>query len=835
MSQDKAKSHHSRALSQYASIQGDLSGTIANPDSVQELSHQAMAQLNPNYKEQMTNELLNEEAIHNIIRNNNRNRDNPNRTGQMYEAIEKAMKQFFDDEVDISNMAERVMTQIIKEAEDQPLLNKNENTGYGTGNTQTMSINEMKQQQQQQQTRNYNYHLGDSGTSDDDEELDRQVQETVEQGRRRVSELIHIEDSLMSFLDDPREAHRMAQEILMSVMKTEPLENDDNGIIGTDTNNYQIIPYENTEQELLFLMDPGYRPPTNAIEMSNVTAGQGMATQTQGTFNNNNRTTNTNKNVSHFDNNNNNNNNNNNSFKSGFNAGLASVGVHNGIDVNTPSSVSTAAATAGRRDSHSNISGYYPPSSSSAIDVGVGTQDMGVGTGGNNWINDPSAAEEMMDDPQVKQATRSHKRKVSLFNAIKTTMHHKFDNADEANAMASNVMKEILWTKDMTNELVTDNSVRTAIKHHKRKISLFKAVKDTMSETFSNDPIWADKMARSVMKQIVANKELAKDLIVNDTAVKEIQKKHKRKISMFNALKSEMSMKYDDPKKAQMMAQQVMKEIVAQKKQIQASQKKRGSVDLSKDDDDEKDKRKDGKAEQDDDDNNNNENEEDYDLISLKSDDSMYDFLDNLNSEMKEKSDEAKIENLLSNNANVQLEMLTHARKASTFQGLKNVLTEQLEDSKEGTRLARKIMKKLVEDQKAHGMVGFGTGSRDEAPYQINGNKNENEEDRDNTDDEIDEKATRLRNQFNELVGKYEERQVVIDSQNEKMAQQKDEIVKTKQELIACYTIIKLQNEELQKLKTELDELKHKKRILARQANASMEKMRQLIKQHGNN
>ena len=60
--QNKALSHHSRALSQYASIQNDVSSAIKDQSKSSMIAKTAMKEINPHYKDVEINQNWSEEA-----------------------------------------------------------------------------------------------------------------------------------------------------------------------------------------------------------------------------------------------------------------------------------------------------------------------------------------------------------------------------------------------------------------------------------------------------------------------------------------------------------------------------------------------------------------------------------------------------------------------------------------------------------------------------------------------------------------------------------------------------------------------------------------------------
>lgn len=148
---------------------------------------------------------------------------------------------------------------------------------------------------------------------------------------------------------------------------------------------------------------------------------------------------------------------------------------------------------------------------------------------------------------------------ISLFDAIKMKIYSMYENdTTKADELCKTVIKGILWRKDMANQLSVDNAILSIRKRHKRKVSTYVAIKREIYKQFSNDATLADEMSRDVMKTVVCDDKLEKQLI-EDAAIVEIQQKHQTKESLLNALKTELQIRFDvnDSKKASLMAQRL--------------------------------------------------------------------------------------------------------------------------------------------------------------------------------------------------------------------------------------------------------------------------------------
>eukprot|EP01083_Nonionella_stella_P220496 788823_1 len=130
----------------------------------------------------------------------------------------------------------------------------------------------------------------------------------------------------------------------------------------------------------------------------------------------------------------------------------------------------------------------------------------------------------------VNRVMKTHKRKVSQFESLKTELGLVFDE-EEATRIAKKTMKELNPNNANVQQIQIKDIVNRARKEHKRKVSQFEAIKSDLSQYFPSEEE-SIKLAAEIMKEYNPNNRSGKSEEISiDSIVKKAVTQHKRKIS----------------------------------------------------------------------------------------------------------------------------------------------------------------------------------------------------------------------------------------------------------------------------------------------------------------
>eukprot|EP01084_Bolivina_argentea_P087138 157430_1 len=178
----------------------------------------------------------------------------------------------------------------------------------------------------------------------------------------------------------------------------------------------------------------------------------------------------------------------------------------------------------------------------------------------------------------VNRVMKTHKRKVSQFESLKQELGLVFDE-EEAARIAKKTMKELNPNNANVQQIQIKNIVNRARKEHKRKVSQFEAIKSDLSQYFPSEEE-SIKLAAEIMKEYNPNNRSGKSEEISiDSIVKKAVTEHKRKISVFRSVENDLGLIFDD-KDVKNITKDVMKKIFAQKhtnETTNTNNKRRGS------------------------------------------------------------------------------------------------------------------------------------------------------------------------------------------------------------------------------------------------------------------
>jgi len=166
-------------------------------------------------------------------------------------------------------------------------------------------------------------------------------------------------------------------------------------------------------------------------------------------------------------------------------------------------------------------------------------------------------------DKTVNKVKKEHKRKVSQLQALEQELGLYFDE-EEAMQIAKQTMKEINPNTTVVEQISVEKIVAKARQEHRRKVSQFQAIKSDIGQYFADEEESA-KLAAEVMKEFNPNDRSGKaSQITVDSMVERAMKEHSRRRSQFDAIQSSLGLIYDK-EDVNAITKDVMKRVFAQK------------------------------------------------------------------------------------------------------------------------------------------------------------------------------------------------------------------------------------------------------------------------------
>jgi predicted RNase H-like nuclease (RuvC/YqgF family) len=167
-------------------------------------------------------------------------------------------------------------------------------------------------------------------------------------------------------------------------------------------------------------------------------------------------------------------------------------------------------------------------------------------------------------DESVERAMTHHQRKVSQLECLKKDLGLYFDE-DEAERIARETMKEINPTAVEAEHISVQSIVENARRDHKRKVSQFAAIKSDIGQYFDDQE--ASQLAAEMMKEFNPNDRSGKpEPVTVDQIVDRAVREHNRKKSQFSAIKDGLGLIYDK-EDVEVIAKNVMKRVFSNKTQ----------------------------------------------------------------------------------------------------------------------------------------------------------------------------------------------------------------------------------------------------------------------------
>mmetsp|Transcript_3336 Transcript_3336/g.2839 ORF Transcript_3336/g.2839 Transcript_3336/m.2839 type:complete len:259 (-) Transcript_3336:53-829(-) len=163
----------------------------------------------------------------------------------------------------------------------------------------------------------------------------------------------------------------------------------------------------------------------------------------------------------------------------------------------------------------------------------------------------------------VDRVKSKHKRKVSQLQALESELGLYFDE-EEAERIAKQTMKEMNPNNSAVEQVSVEHIVAKARKEHKRKVSQFRAIKTDIGQYFPNEEE-AAKLAAEVMKEFNPNDRSGKgNEVTVDSIVEKAMNEHKRRKSQFQAIENDLGLIFDK-EDVNAITKDVMKKVFAQK------------------------------------------------------------------------------------------------------------------------------------------------------------------------------------------------------------------------------------------------------------------------------
>eukprot|EP01083_Nonionella_stella_P147304 464504_1 len=163
----------------------------------------------------------------------------------------------------------------------------------------------------------------------------------------------------------------------------------------------------------------------------------------------------------------------------------------------------------------------------------------------------------------VDRVMKTHTRKASQFSSLKNELGLYFDE-DEATRIAQETMKRLNPNKTQGQQISVEYIVEKARKEHKRKVSQFHAIKGDIAQYFPDEND-ATQLAAQVMKEYLPhNASGIREEVTVDSIVLNAVANHKRKVSTFRAIESDLGVMYDQ-EDVHSIAKEAMKAIFGQR------------------------------------------------------------------------------------------------------------------------------------------------------------------------------------------------------------------------------------------------------------------------------
>lgn len=145
-------------------------------------------------------------------------------------------------------------------------------------------------------------------------------------------------------------------------------------------------------------------------------------------------------------------------------------------------------------------------------------------------------------DEITARALSEHRRKASQLEALQSHLGQVLDNEELANEIGRDIMKRVRPNEQSgaREEISITDQAKKAAMGHSRKVSQFAAVKNEIGKYFSEEE--ANELAKEVMKDINPNQDSgnAKPVPTVDDIVDKALKEHKRKNSINKAITDDL-------------------------------------------------------------------------------------------------------------------------------------------------------------------------------------------------------------------------------------------------------------------------------------------------------